>query len=990
MPTSLEKISRMIRQLLISFRNLLLVLFSVFVLFNLAGFFGVPYLLRYVAEQKLAPMLSRPVTVEKITFNPYTLKLIVEKFHVGEPEGVQAFVDFDRLMINASWESLFRLSTVVDEVSLEAPQIKLVRTAEQHFNFTDLIEKFSQPSADGSKGSAEFSVANIRVSGGRIDFDDRLLGVRHTVDQLTLGIPVIANLPALTEVFVQPLLQASVDGSPLRVEGRTKPFSVTRESEVNLKLDRLDIPRYLSYVPTSLPVKISKGLLSADIAIEFAQTAKKPVVRIKATTDIKDLSVKDKQGQAIVDVPLIRLTGLSVEPLNGVLNLKSVLIDHPALVLSRDKAGVLNLTKLSATTSTAKTKTKTDEQPAFKFNVDSVDLKEANVAFTDLSNADPVKIRVTPLNITLQNISQDFSKPWTINVIGTLNGKGQFHTTGSVALMPLNANVQIDDEGMDVAAFEPYFGRFLNASLAKAYLRVKGNASVSMIKDDLKVSYNGDVGVNDVRVLDKVTADLFAGWSALSITQIKAAYSAAATDVQIGRVALSKFYARIFLDKNGQLNLSRIVAKESAPNTSLTRADQTTETASAPATAPAATPAKSNSTFNLRFGQISLDAGQVNFTDNFIKPNYSATLNQINGKVGAFGTKSTKPALVELQAKLNSSDRVAISGSVNPLTPIPFVDLTASAHDVVLTNFTPYSANYTGYPIIAGKLTVDLHYLLDNNQLNANNHIFIDQLTFGDHVDSPNATSLPVRLAVSLLKNARGEIDINLPVSGSLSDPKFSLGSVIWGIFVNLIEKAVTSPFSLLASAFGGGDELGYVEFASGSSALSEAAIAKLVTLSKALSDRPEIKLDLAGRIDPILDEPALREAYVERQIKLQKTKTLVGKGESIDLEAVSVTPEEYNKYLLRAYEAADFKKERNFIGILKSQPPEVMKKLLAANAPVTDADLLQLAQRRASVVQQWFDGKIDSSRIYVVAPKLKADGITDKGPTTRVEFGLK
>lgn len=990
MPTACEKFFSVIRHVLVSFRRLLLVLLSIFVLFNLAGFFGVPYLLRYVAEQKLPPLLSRPVSVEKISFNPYTLRLTVEKFHIGEPEGALAFVDLDRLMISASWESLFRLSTIVDEVALDAPQIKLVRTAEQHFNFTDLIEKFSRASADEPKGTAEFSVANIRVSGGRIDFDDRMLGVRHAVDQLTLGIPVIANLPSFTNVYVQPLLQASIDGSPLRIEGRTKPFSATRESEVNLKLDRLDIPRYLSYVPTALPVKVSRGLLSADIVIEFAQVTKKPTLRIKARADIRDLSIKDKQEQAIADVARIHLDGLSIEPLDRVLNLKSVLIDHPALVLSRDKNGVLNLARLAGTAPKTKPNPKASAEAAFKFNVDSLDLKEADVGFTDLSNADPVKIRVAPLNITVQDISQDFSKPWAINVIGTLNGKGQFHTTGSVALMPLNASVKVDDDGMDVAAFEPYFGRFLNASLARAYLRLKGEVSASLINDDLNVSYSGDLGLNDVRMLDKATADLFAGWGALSVTQIRAAYSAAATDIQIGRVALAKFYARIFLDKNGQLNLSRIVARESASNTSLTRTDPAAETVSAPPTAPAPAAKKSGSTFNLRFGQISFDAGQVNFTDNFIKPNYSAALNQINGKIGAFGTKSIKPATVDVQAKLNASDRIAIRGSVNPLTPTPFVDLTASARDVVLTNFTPYSANYTGYPIIAGKLTVDLHYLLDNNQLNASNHIFIDQLTFGDHVDSPNATSLPVRLAVSLLKNARGEIDINLPVSGSLSDPKFSLGRVIWGIFVNLIEKAVTSPFTLLASAFGGGDELGYVEFAPGSSVLPDAALAKLGTLSKALADRPEIKLDLAGRIDPALDEPALREAYVERQIKLQKTKTLVGKGESIDPDTVSVTPEEYNKFLLRAYEAADFKKERNFIGILKSQPAEVMQKLLVANAPVTDAELLQLAQRRASVVQQWFDGKIDASRIYVVAPKLKAEGITDKGPTTRVEFGLK
>jgi uncharacterized protein involved in outer membrane biogenesis len=123
-------------------------LLSVVVLFNLLGFFGVPALLRYVAEHQLSAELSRPVTVGKIRFNPYTLQLDIEQFHLGDANGTDAFVDFAHLMINASWESLFRLSPVVQELSLDSPQIRIVRTQAQHFNFTDLIEKFSQPSGE--------------------------------------------------------------------------------------------------------------------------------------------------------------------------------------------------------------------------------------------------------------------------------------------------------------------------------------------------------------------------------------------------------------------------------------------------------------------------------------------------------------------------------------------------------------------------------------------------------------------------------------------------------------------------------------------------------------------------------------------------------------------------------------------------------------------------------------------------------------------------
>ena len=163
-----------------------------------------------------------------------------------------------------------------------------------------------------------------------------------------------------------------------------------------------------------------------------------------------------------------------------------------------------------------------------------------------------------------------------------------------------------------------------------------------------------------------------------------------------------------------------------------------------------------------------LQNGRVTYTDNFIKPNYTANLVAIKGTVGAFGTDSTTSAPVDVAANLAGNGPISIKGSVNPLTEKPALDLTATAHDIELTNLTPYSAKYAGYPITKGKLNVDLHYELANDQLKANNHIFIDQLTFGDHVENDTATRLPVKLAISLLKNTRGQIDVNLPVSAAV------------------------------------------------------------------------------------------------------------------------------------------------------------------------------------------------------------------------------
>ncbi len=687
-------------------------------------------------------------------------------------------------------------------------------------------------------------------------------------------------------------------------------------------------------------------------------------------------------GRLIVDAAWASLFKLAP-------NIEELVLESPRVQIAREPSKRFNFSDLIPPPSPDKPKA---GNSSFRFRVDSIAITGGTIAYADETGAKEIALRLSPLQLTVDDISQDLTKPWKLAASGALNGKGNFSLAGTVTLAPLNVLMKLNSRDLDVAVAEPYFSQQLNASIKSALLSANGEISLAGEGAAMKAGYAGDATLGDVKMLDKATGDLFAGWKTLNISQIKAGYEQGRTDVELGTITLNEFYARVILDKQGELNLSHVVKTQGAPQTkSLTRAD---ETAAAPASKPATPePAKEVTTaspFNLRFGQVALERGHVNYTDNFIKPNFTADLTDIDGKIGAFGNHSERPAPLELQGKLNGTDPVTMKGSLNPLVQPPFLDLAANARNVVLTNFAPYSTKYLGYPIVKGTLTVDVHYLLDKGRLTASNHIFIDQLTFGDHVDSPTATNLPVRLAISLLKDSHGRINIDLPVSGSLSDPQFSVGALVWHAFLNVIEKAITSPFTLLASAFGGGDELGYVEFAPGSSQLSQPSLDKLGKVAKALADRPSIQLQLTGRADPALDEPALRTAYVDRQIKRQKLKAEPGKHEDDDPDSVTIAPDEYEKYLTAAYKAGDFKKQRNLIGLTKTLPTDQMKALLLANIPAPELDLRQLAQRRAVAVQSWFDGKIASDRVHVSAPKTDSSGIKGKGPTTGVEFDLK
>ncbi|WCM23294.1 DUF748 domain-containing protein [Paraburkholderia bryophila] len=1242
-------------------RRVLIGLLIFVVLFGLLGFFAAPPLIRHIAEQQLSKQLDRPATIGRIALNPYTLRLEADRVHIGDKGGAGDFVDISRLIVQASWSSLFRAAPIVDEVQLDSPRFHIVRSDAQRFNFTDLIEKFSKQPAQPNSKPTLFSVSNIRLENGQITFDDKLLGATHVIDQWKLGIPFIATLPSKTDIFVEPLLRARIDGSPLAIDGKTKPFAASRESEVSLRFDGLDVPRLMSYVPTKLPVIVQSGKLSTDLKLNFVISNDAPSLRVAGTVDMDDVDVRDQGKAPFFAAHAVHVAAATLEPLKSLYHFDEIRFDAPSADLARDKNGVLSVERMfapapaasgtaaasapataSATASAARTASapaaasgaaatetaaappldlaikrfvlndgtvnvhdeaasrpvdvglqklavtltdfstlatapahytlntdfkdgagslgaagafglvaktasakldlkslklpllqpyvdtataaqvtdgalsataniganwakapvavmlddtqldlqslklaarggkqplvalaqaqvsikqvdvaartaditsvettglsvdaqrlkdgsinltslagpheaepqrtaihavkKAQEQgPAWHYKIGELNLKDATANFTDNTTPQPVRLSITPLQLKVQQISDDLSRPLPVDLQATLNKKGTLGVKGDVTATPLKVAVKVNANRLDAAAFEPYFGSKLNAVIASALLNANGELALSQTKS-LKANYRGDMALVDVRMLDKATSDPFAGWGSLALTNLKADYDERGTEVDAGKVTFTKFYGRVLLDAQGKLNLKDVVAHESGAAQSLTRdksgaepvplTPQAPAVASAPVPASVATPVKPatpatvtaatppQSPVKLHFGQLVLQQGRVTYTDNFIKPNFTANLVGITGTIGAFGTQSTTAAPVDVAAKLAANGPLSIRGTVNPLIAKPALDLTASAHDIELTNLTPYSAKYAGYPITKGKLNVDLHYKLDNDQLNANNHLFIDQLTFGDHVQNDTATKLPVRLAISLLKNSRGEIDVNLPVSGSLSNPEFSVGGLIWHAVLNLLQKAVTAPFSLIANAFGGsGEELGYVEFEPGSAKLTDADNKKLDTIVKALADKTSVKMDLIGRVDPAVDEPALRAQYVDRLVKQQKIKDVVGNGESVDLSAVTVDPKDYDKYLTKAYKSADFKKPRNFVGLTKSLPDDEMKSAIAANAPIDDASLRQLAQQRAQSVQQYLDGKIDSSRVFIVAPKLNADGIKDKGATTRVDFGLK
>ena len=403
----------------------------------------------------------------------------------------------------------------------------------------------------------------------------------------------------------------------------------------------------------------------------------------------------------------------------------------------------------------------------------------------------------------------------------------------------------------------------------------------------------------------------------------------------------------------------------------------------------------------IRIGKLSLQGGQVNFTDNFIRPNYTANLMELGGSVTGLSSDAATTADVDLRGQVNNAP-LNILGKVNPLKGDLALDLKADVKGMELAPFTPYSGKYVGYGIEKGKLSFDINYKIENRKLTAENRLILDQLTFGEKIESPTATKLPVQLAVALLRDRNGVIDINLPIGGSLDDPQFSVGGIIIKVIINVITKAITAPFALLGSLFGGGEELSYLEFDAGRYAIPAAGEAKLKSLAKALGDRPALKLEITGRVDPEVDREGLRRASIDRKVRALKLNDTVKKGESVDPASVAVTPEEYPELLKRVYKDEKFPKPRNLVGLQKDLPVEEMEKLMITNSQVTDDDMIGLGNQRAQAVKDWLlkNGQVPQDRVFLLAAKVGKSGTkegqpadakdTPKGKASRVDFSLK
>lgn len=1076
-------------------------------LFGLLGYYWLPGYAKTQIETILSGKLNRAVTIDSIAIQPYTLELTVLGFQIAEKNDAgSTFFAFDRLYVDVSIESIRYLAPVVRSVTLTAPRLHLVREDTHRFNISDLIEQFKSPPEDPveeSSREALFSVSNISIQGGAIEFEDRLKNSRQDIEAINLNIPFIANFESAQIHWVEPHLSAQVNGAPLALEGKLRPFADRREATLSLKFNDIDLTDIDEYSPIPTGIRLLAGSADSDISLTFAQAVDEaPSIRLSGQAALKELIVENKAVKAPYrmmlnrfDVTLqeavltesrpiqtaiklagmtlarldeaessIQLPGLDIEVISvdraqqhialgpiildganarvnrqadGQLDLLdlfapvAVSVDHSMNAVSPPSSGYkqfpsttiplpdrkpiqatnftrktfpsddtpsaqaavplpdhkpsITSTNLQATESERGEKIFSDDRveaensKAWTVHIDQIILKGGALRFEDHTLTKPMPMTIESLDLTIDNINLSGSEPLDLSLKANVNQRGSIEAQGAFSWAPLMADFAFDLKQIDLVPLQGWGGDHLNALISRGELSFQGN--VNLEGEPFKVTLSGQSQLTDFNVLDKTArANELLRWKNIGFAGIQ--FVNEPLRVAVASVELADFYARVILLPDKKLNLHSLVRQEEVTPTEVAASTE-------PASQPNEVDSSAKAPLPVYIDKVILRNGRINFADQFIEPHYRANLTGLKGQIGPL--HPGKSGKIDLRGSFDRSAPLHISGTIEPFSGELFLDIMSTVSGIDLPTFSPYSGRYLGYVIEKGKLSFDVNYHVEKGELKAKNNIFLDQLDLGEEIESPDAASLPIKLAISLLKNRQGEIDIRLPLSGSINDPQFSITGIIWEAFVNLITKAITAPFALLGSLLDEGEQLSEVTFPAGYATIEPESEKRLQVLSEALVDRPALKLEITGFADPANDHDALKKALLERMIKTQKISESVKKGQAVGpVDEIALNEEEYERYLTMVYKETDFEKPKNFIGLTKSLPVAEMEQLILTHTQIGDNELHALAQNRAGNVLQWLveQGGVSSERVFVLGTKVEIS--TTEQPNSRVVFSVQ
>ena len=943
------------------------------VVYTAFGFLVAPSLVRRALVKEGSAALRRDVSVAKVRLNPLALSVTVEGLEVRHRDGAP-FVGFESLYMRLAPLRFLSGDVGLAEIRLVRPSVHVGLDAAGALTFQDLLAPEGPPAAPASPappqdGGWGVSIGRLAVEEASVVFRD---ATRKPAFETALG-PLTIRLESFhTEGgrdSPYSFAGTTDSGETFRWTGtvRTQPF----RSAGTLAFERITLPKYAPYTRDELPADLLEGLLDLQIGYELEWGAERRTVRVSSgRASLDGLAVAPRGvADAPVRLPRIEVTGIEADVLAREAKVGEVTVRGGTLRVRREADGSLELVRMIPPAKPAPT-----PAPApWTWSVGAVAISGVGVTWEDRTTPRPATLPLTDVSVRLEQLrsAPDAASPLAASL--TWAGGGRLAVKGTVRPLASQGALEIEATDLDLVPLGPYLAPAVAARLAGGRAGTKAKVSFDASGPAPRWTFAGDARLDGLAVAEGGNEDLLR-WRALVVSGVDAASTPPRASVRLVRLVEPR--VKLYVWEDGASSLARALPAPAEP-----------------AGSAAAPPTAAGPAWRTTIGAVQVVRGRASFVDRSVSPPAVVNVTSAEAKVTSLSSDPRTRSTVDVRLEVEGASPVQITGTLNPLQKEAYTELTVASRGVDLSPLGPYSGKFLGYGIQKGKLDLDLRYTVLDRALTATNVVKVNQLTLGEATDSPDATKIPVRLALALLQDADGVILLDVPVEGRIDDPEFKLGKVIWRTVLNILVKVATSPFRALAALAGGGEaDISMVEFEPGTAEPLPAAQERFAMLAKSLAQRPALGLELEGSADAERDGPALRRAALERS--LRRAKAAAGaKATAASEGEPRIAPDERLRLVRAAYEsafpapAAPAAPRKEGQAAPAPPTPQEMEERLAATMEVPPETYRALAAERAQRAREaLMAAGLDQARLFLA----QGGGRAEKEKGARVYFGVK
>ncbi len=983
-----------------------------------AGFLAVPYFARKSLTDFVHTHYGRTLALGEIHFNPFTLALDVTGGALPDADGA-TMVSFQRLHVKAQFASLWRLAPSFSEILLEQPYLRAVIRPDGALNLADLGKGFPpRPKPHKPAPPMKLFIQRFSVISGSSTFEDRTHPTPFKAEFKPIAFELRDFSTNAGTANDYSLNAASPEGEKLIWSGNVHldPLS----SHGVFEVADLHARTLWNYVRASVPFEIDAGVIGikGDYDLNAGAGPLSLEVNVHDTT-VTNLGLKPKAGAAnYIDLARLEVSETRLSLAKHTVNVAKVLLSGGDIKAWMSEAGRLNLLDLvpsspatagaapagAAPAAKAEPVAAGSASSAWTVSAPDIQVQEFKVSAEDRGVKPAVALLLGPLNIHVAGFNTSPDDTLDVTLDAGVNSSGKLTARAKVTPRTASVTAHVEAAGVDLPMLQPYVARYTSMTLLKGALGAKLDIER---QPNGNLSVKGNTEVSDLHTVDNALKQNFVSWKELRVADIR--YRSSPQSLRIGSVIAVEPYVRMIIASDRTTNIGAVLkppgAKKDTPADDSTAAPSKAVKGVAAAATRAQTatlaPAAPVTPFPMSIGTVTLVNGTANYADLWIKPSFAISIMSLHGTVTGLSSDPKSRAKVKLNGKVDKYSPLQIEGEANLLSAALYTDIKMSFKELDLTVVNPYSGHFAGYKIDKGKLSVDVSYKIDQRKLMAAQHVVIDQLELGDRVDSPDAVHLPFKIAVALLKDRNGVIDLDLPMTGSLDDPKFSIWPLVWKVLVSVIVKAATAPFALLGHLFGGGEHMNIVEFAPASAELDQPSKDQLTSLVKGMKERPQLKLDVPIVYSTTIDRPKMAARRLRQELLTRVQNTRAGKKHPDTAGEVALAdPQQHFTLLVEQYRedlGKDAQLPPSAVAVQQAKrgqtPPydpaiSDLNAALIEHIQIPDTDLDALGKQRAQAIQGVLlaDGGIGPGRVFIVNAPPKPES----GDKVKVEMAVR